>query len=145
MMRKAIILSCLGIFLISLSGCATTRRQSDYETQGLKNQISVLEAQLQDKDNEIDSLKQALAGSAGFESSASKEAVPEVKSRPTVKQIQTALQKAGYSPGRIDGRMGKQTRAAIKQFQAAHNLAVDGKAGTKTWAVLKNYLYKKVK
>jgi peptidoglycan hydrolase-like protein with peptidoglycan-binding domain len=41
--------------------------------------------------------------------------------------------------------MGRQTREAIKAFQRAHNLAADGKVGKQTWALLKDYLYQKIK
>jgi len=149
MLRKLLILSCAGFFVISLSGCTTARRHSDVEIESLKNQISLLEGQLQAKDEEIYSPVEALTRGGEFQASprirASKKSTGEVKSRPKVKQIQMALQNAGYNPGLIDGRMGKQTRAAIRQFQAAHNLAVDGKVGKMTWRVLKDYLYKKVK
>jgi len=143
MAKKVFMLFLLGIFTVFLSSCATTRKYSDSEIASLKNQISLLEAKLQDKEDEIYSLKEDLKRSEGLKST--KKVVGEVKSRPKVKQIQMALKNAGYSPGPIDGRMGRQTRSAIRQFQSAHNLAVDGKVGKKTWAVLKDYLYKKVK
>ncbi|MFZ2937989.1 MAG: peptidoglycan-binding domain-containing protein, partial [Candidatus Omnitrophota bacterium] len=38
-----------------------------------------------------------------------------------------------------------QTKDAIKAFQQANNLTVDGKVGKKTWDLLKEYLYKKAK
>jgi peptidoglycan hydrolase-like protein with peptidoglycan-binding domain len=41
--------------------------------------------------------------------------------------------------------MGKGTRDAIKAFQKAHNLAADGKVGSQTWNLLKEYLYQKAK
>ena len=147
MLKKLVILSILVIFAFSLTGCATARKQRDLEVQGLRNQISVLEAQIQSKDEEINSLKET---SAKFQEETPKQisrkkVIGEVKSRPNVKQIQIALVNAGYNPGSLDGRMGKQTRQAIKAFQRANNLAVDGKAGKQTWNLLKEYLYKKVK
>ena len=146
MVRKAIIFSILVIFLISLSGCATARKRKDLEIQGLKNQISVLETQLQDKDLEINSLRDELNNlTEGKETLSKKKVVPEVKSHPSVRQIQTALRNAGYNPGSIDGRMGRQTRDAIRAFQRANNLSADGKVGKRTWALLGEYLYKKVK
>lgn len=143
MAKKVFMLFLLGVMTVFLSSCVTTRKYSDSEIESLKNQISLLETRLQAKDDEIDNLKEALM--QGGELKSSKKAVGEVKSRPNVKQIQMALQNAGYSPGPIDGRMGKQTRAAIRQFQSDHNLTVDGKVGKKTWGVLKDYVDKKVK
>ncbi|MCM8792068.1 MAG: peptidoglycan-binding protein, partial [Candidatus Omnitrophica bacterium] len=59
--------------------------------------------------------------------------------------IQIALKNAGYNPGEIDGKMGKQTRQAIRAFQKANGLVVDGKVGKRTWSLLREYLYKKAK
>jgi peptidoglycan hydrolase-like protein with peptidoglycan-binding domain len=150
-MRNKVITFCvLFIFLISLSGCATARKQKDLEIQGLKNQISVLEAEIQSKDEEISSLRDALSKTVEQKAELAKEVgrkkvIGEAKSRPSVKQIQIALTNAGYNPGSIDGRMGKQTREAIKAFQKANNLKEDGKVGKETWSLLRGYLYKKIK
>lgn len=147
MLKKWVILSILVIFAFSLTGCATARKQKDLEIQGLRNQISVLESQIQSKDEEINSLRETSARSQeeATKQISRKKVIGEVKSRPNVKQIQIALVNAGYNAGSLDGRMGKQTRQAIKAFQRANNLAVDGKAGKQTWNLLKEYLYKKVK
>lgn len=56
-----------------------------------------------------------------------------------VKAIQVALQAAGYSPGAADGKMGRQTQKAIREFQEANGLSVDGKVGPRTWAKLSPY------
>lgn len=53
-----------------------------------------------------------------------------------MKQIQQLLDYLGYSPGAVDGIMGKNTRAAIQAFQAAEGLTVDGIAGANTQAQL---------
>ncbi len=57
-----------------------------------------------------------------------------------VRTVQQALQTAGYAPGAVDGKMGKRTQKAIRDFQEAHGLSVDGKVGPKTWAKLGPYL-----
>ena len=150
MSRKGISFLILFIFLISVTGCATSRKRKDLEIQGLKNQISVLEAQIQAKDEEISGLRENLAKAPEQKTEltkvvSKKKVIGEIKSRPSVKQAQIALQNAGYNPGSIDGRKGKQTRDAIKAFQRANNLRQDGKVGKKTWDLLKEYLYKKVK
>ena len=150
MLRKAIAFFVISIFMISIGGCATARKQNELEAQGLKNQISVLEAQIQSKDEEISSLRDSL-GKAVEEKAESikvtskKKVIGEIKSRPSVKQVQIALKNAGYNPGSIDGRTGRQTQDAIKAFQRANNLKSDGRVGKKTWDLLKEYLYKKVK
>ncbi len=47
----------------------------------------------------------------------------------TIKKVQQALNKRGYSCGTADGIMGKRTRIALKKFQKANGLTVDGKIG----------------
>lgn len=146
MVKNGVIFLVVVFFAFSLSGCATGRKQRELEIQGLKNQISVLETQLQSRDEEINGLREAVTKAEEEKRVASqKRVVGEVKSRPTVRQIQVALKNAGYEPGAIDGRIGKQTRDAIKAFQRANNLPADGKVGKKTWGLLKEYLYKKEK
>ncbi|MBI3996943.1 MAG: peptidoglycan-binding protein, partial [Candidatus Omnitrophica bacterium] len=54
--------------------------------------------------------------------------------------IQTALKNAGYYSGSIDGKIGSQTKQAIKEFQRTHGLSADGKVGPKTWTPLAQYL-----
>lgn len=54
--------------------------------------------------------------------------------------IQLALRAAGYDPGLIDGKLGRRTQKAIRDFQEAQGLSVDGKVGPKTWAKLEPYL-----
>lgn len=150
MFRKGISFLILFIFLISVAGCATAHKRKDLEIQGLKNQLSVLEAQIQAKDEEIDGLRDYLAKAREERAELTKVAgrkkvIGEIKSRPSVKQIQIALQNSGYNPGSIDGHRGRQTRDAIKAFQRTNNLKVDARVGKKTWDLLKEYLYKKVK
>lgn len=58
------------------------------------------------------------------------------RNKSAVKAIQTALKKAGFSPGTIDGIFGKKTEAAVKAFQRARGLVVDGIVGKKTVAAL---------
>jgi len=56
------------------------------------------------------------------------------------KQIQIALQKAGFYKGKIDGKIGPQTKEAIKAFQKAKGLKTDGAVGAQTWTELNKYL-----
>jgi len=52
----------------------------------------------------------------------------------SVKSYQQALKSAGFDPGPIDGIRGPKTIAAVRAFQAAKGLAVDGVVGPKTTA-----------
>ena len=51
--------------------------------------------------------------------------------------LQWRLNKANVKPLlRVDGWWGPQTIAALKAFQAAHGLVIDGKIGPRTWQAL---------
>ena len=54
--------------------------------------------------------------------------------------VQRALRTAGFSPGTIDGKRGTHTTTALKQFQQAHNLTVDGRIGYQTLRALADYV-----
>ncbi|MGR9071936.1 MAG: peptidoglycan-binding domain-containing protein, partial [Gammaproteobacteria bacterium] len=43
-----------------------------------------------------------------------------------VVNIQAALEKLGYPVGGVDGKLGPNTRKAIKRFQSEHNIRADG-------------------
>jgi peptidoglycan hydrolase-like protein with peptidoglycan-binding domain len=53
-----------------------------------------------------------------------------------VRVLQRRLTRAGDPPGPVDGRYGPLTEHAVRRFQAAHGLQVDGIAGPRTWAAL---------
>ncbi|MFZ5803024.1 MAG: peptidoglycan-binding protein [Candidatus Omnitrophota bacterium] len=60
--------------------------------------------------------------------------------RHEVKKIQTALRRAGFSPGPVDGQFGPATLKAVEGFQKAKGLSADGIVGPKTWDRLRRYL-----
>ena len=49
---------------------------------------------------------------------------------------QVALDRAGYSPGEIDGRAGTNTTRALEGFQQAHSLSANGQLDEHTIAAL---------
>jgi predicted Ser/Thr protein kinase len=57
-----------------------------------------------------------------------------------VVQVQCMLTKRGYSVGSagVDGQFGKDTLTAVKSFQSAKGLEVDGDVGPNTWAALRS-------
>ncbi|MFA5361983.1 MAG: peptidoglycan-binding domain-containing protein [Candidatus Omnitrophota bacterium] len=150
MAKNVLVIVVFFMLVMSMGGCASTAKKQDLDSQGMRNQISVLEARLQSKDQEIESLRDALnktteekAAQGGLEVPLeNKKISAEVNMHPSVPQIQTALKNSGYDPGAIDGKLGKKTREAVKAFQAANNLKVDGKVGSQTWGVLKDHLNK---
>ena len=58
-----------------------------------------------------------------------------------VKELQKLLMKAGYKLPKYgaDGDFGTETLNAVKEFQKANNLTVDGIVGKQTYAVLEKY------
>jgi peptidoglycan hydrolase-like protein with peptidoglycan-binding domain len=52
---------------------------------------------------------------------------------PAVKDLQEALKALGFDPGPVDGIFGPQTENAVKQFQQAQQIPVDGVVGRVTW------------
>jgi mannan endo-1,4-beta-mannosidase len=65
----------------------------------------------------------------------------EGSSGEAVKELQRALQRAGFDPGPIDGEFGPVTAAAVRSFQAARGLVVDGIVGPQTWGALFETFY----
>lgn len=68
-----------------------------------------------------------------------------MKDRPTlrkgskgesVKELQTLLNEKGFDCGKVDGDFGTKTLSAVKAFQKANGLVVDGVVGKNTWAAL---------
>jgi len=59
-----------------------------------------------------------------------------LKSKNRTKQVQAALKKAGFYKGDIDGKLGPQTKKAIKAFQKSKGLNPDGVIGVRTWEEL---------
>lgn len=55
--------------------------------------------------------------------------------------VQTALKRAGFDPGKIDGQAGDKTWGALKAFQKARGLKSDGQVGLKTMRELAQFLY----
>jgi peptidoglycan hydrolase-like protein with peptidoglycan-binding domain len=55
---------------------------------------------------------------------------------PAVQRMQRLLANAGYSPGPADGIFGSKTELAVKQFQDAKGLRVDGLVGSNTMKAL---------
>ena len=63
-----------------------------------------------------------------------------VKAEPNITKVQRALRAAGWNIGKIDGKMGKKTEEALKEFQKKQGLLPDGRMGYKTLTQLARYL-----
>ena len=138
---KMLIRILLGILiLVNLAGCATTKKESaKTQVQQLQGQVSDLEMQLKQRDEEIQGLEKELDKADRAKAALAKSAPGDV-SKVSPKEIQRALKNAGFYDGSVDGKIGKNTKKAIRAFQEANGLAADGVVGSKTWSKLKAYL-----
>jgi peptidoglycan hydrolase-like protein with peptidoglycan-binding domain len=53
-----------------------------------------------------------------------------------VSHLQSLLQAEGVDPGPVDGDFGPRTEAAVRAYQEANGLRVDGIVGPETWGSL---------
>ena len=134
--------------LFFITGCATTQaRKTEYDVTSLQNQVQTLQNEVQAKDQqiqslqyEVDSLRQQPQSPQEFsysqKKSYDKSGIVRVGGV-SVADVQEALTQAGLDPGPVDGKAGKKTRAAIKEFQKRNGLKADGIVGDRTWALLR--------
>ena len=117
-----------------IAGCAATPIKGNTDTipSSSNSQPQQLQARIVQLEEDNLSLRQQLGELKQ----------PEVR-MPTAKEIQAALKNAGIYTGTIDGAIGKETKEAIRKFQAANNLNPDGAVGSRTWSILKKYLQEK--
>ena len=137
----------LGLMAITLTGCAGHRAaqtqnlnmqmaQLDGRISMLENHLGLIEGKAWNQREDVSYLKGRVEGmqsNFGVSTSAT-------TTKQTPRRIQTALKNAGYYTGSVDGKVGPQTKQAIKEFQRTHGLSVDGKVGQKTWTQLAQYL-----
>ncbi|MCK9574128.1 MAG: peptidoglycan-binding protein [Candidatus Omnitrophica bacterium] len=129
------------IIILALTGCATTKKTATGSgVEELQTKVSDLERQLQEKDDEVRDLEERLSKVKMFDSEEIVNAQEVDISKVTPKRIQITLKNAGFYSGTIDGKIGKKTREAIKEFQKANGLKADGIVGKQTWYRLQKYL-----
>jgi len=147
--------------IVMLTGCATTQNKVAPVNQ-IQNQVVDLEQRMEEQEKEIVDLKYEVKDlTSKLESKGqmivetSEPYAYSAKSAPVVSvsdsnemirvavapsEIQKALKGAGLYEGKIDGRIGPKTKAAVVEFQRKHGLKADGVIGQKTWAEMKTYL-----
>ena len=132
-MKRIMIL--IGIFSFFMTGCATF---PSGEVSNLKSRVGALE----ERQAAIERSVQPAAVDAARvpETRVSQVSSTGDAASMTEKDIQTALKKAGYYTGAIDGKLGPQSLKAITDFQSAKGLKVDGIVGPETRAALLSYL-----
>jgi peptidoglycan hydrolase-like protein with peptidoglycan-binding domain len=159
MTRATMLLLVLGVFLIS--GCVS-KSQYENEVRGLHshvnnltNQVTRLNAALDDTESSLIAERnrtaslQAKLNATGGRAATRQAAAPvsldglyrtqsgfELQAR----DIQRALKNAGYYKGSVDGKVGPETRNAIRNFQNDQDLTADGVVGKNTWSQLRPFL-----
>ncbi len=154
-----------GIFLATLTGCATTGGGAKTSQEQLQTRVTELEKKVEEKDSEIVDLQYQVKDISSKVGGASKDsadasaddAVPAkgdasktvatntsfddiIRVNVSIQDIQTALKNAGDYSGKIDGKLGAGTKQAIVEFQRANHLTADGILGKRTWKLLKSHL-----
>ena len=139
-----------------MSSLSTQAKQKDEQIASLERSLNdksvdeKIQAELKEKERLVSSLQEALDKEAKERAKlAERLDVLTGKYKPTpnssIKQIQIALQNAGYDSGAIDGLMGSRSRKAIRDFQKDNGLEITGKIDKATWEKLRIYLHRKVK
>lgn len=140
--------------VVILGGCAGGRTRQDLAR--LQSQVNLLDERIGQLErtttaslpststtswNEIGAPGETTSGASAAPTSATPAAPTARKgsAKGSTREIQQALKNAGFYQGAVDGKMGAQTREAIKEFQRVHGLKDDGVAGKQTWAKLSAY------
>lgn len=113
-----------GLLLIVMGGCATLRGMADDAEnlgKGMKKTLSEMEGEVRPTPSSSRRFTPPNGGKSSKEPKAAQ-----------VKQAQEQLKAAGFDPGRLDGILGPQTRATLREYQAAQGLPTTGILDEKT-------------
>ncbi|HCM42722.1 MAG TPA: peptidoglycan-binding domain-containing protein [Candidatus Omnitrophota bacterium] len=167
-MKKLFSFSFLSIAaaLLLLSGCASTGSRANSQN-AVNAQMGVLadevtrldmalqetRAQLQREQSRVAELEGRLGGAAPAYAPAANTSYAAVSSEPysgvyrtpsgfeiPAASIQKALKGSGHYQGEVDGKIGPDTREAVRNFQRDNGLTPDGIVGKTTWNRLKTHL-----
>ncbi len=137
-MRILSFFACGVLAVLFCSGCATTKSS----LLALEGRVQVLEDKVGDLSKQ-DNMSCCLVTDPLKEDTLSVEEAEHASvtaAKMTKQQIQIALKNVGYYDGKVDGKIGSRSKAAIKQFQKDMGLKADGVAGKKTKEKLVKYL-----
>lgn len=147
-MRRGAVVWLAGMAIL-LSGCAGARYRQ--ELARLQSQVGLLNDRLAQMERSTvteapasgpsDVGTTTISVTPPQAQSAPETPKPSARSseKPKTNEIQRALKNAGFYQGSIDGKMGSQTREAVREFQRIHGLREDGVVGRATWAKLRTY------
>ncbi len=140
-MRKIILVISVFVLAVSFYGCGKKQQALEdmqqpmsMETLATMNTTSLNESKVFEPKTE------AVSIAVPTQQAKLEPLPPAGPYKPTVNEIQTALQNAGFYSGAVDGKLGPNTKKAITEFQKSQGLVADGKVGPKTWDVLNKYL-----
>ena len=123
------------------------------EVTRLDQALQETRAQLQHEQARVAELENRLGGGASSSSSAAPAAYSSTPSEPyagvyrtpagfelPASSVQKALKNAGFYTGDMDGKVGPDTREAVRNFQRSNGLTPDGIIGKSTWNLLKKHV-----
>ena len=105
-------------------------RDYGYETYGDDNLADTMASN-------DDSYRNEIGANAGGEQAQPSE-LPDAEERP-IMQVQVVLDRVGFGPGVIDGKMGMSTENALRGFQEANDLETTGKLDEATKSALADW------
>lgn len=139
-----IIVAILALGLVS--GCSSVPKQFKAEVSDIKTRVDTLETRVEGVETKAADVERISSEQArAIEDMKTKQVGTNfgIKHRSggksNIRDIQTCLKNAGFYNGKIDGVKGRQTKKAIKEFQGANGLKVDGVVGPRTWDALSRY------
>lgn len=142
---KLVMLLLVGMVVVT-TGCASSKNQK--QINALNAQMGIVTDELIRLDEGLQDARNAsqspTAPSVGSKTATTITGGPLYRTPSGFEvpsyNIQQALKNAGYYTGKIDGKIGSQTKTAVRSFQKDHGLNSDGVVGQNTWDKLKVYL-----
>ena len=151
MRRETYVFAAVLVGTMMVTAGCTTKKRHERDFTNLQNQIGSLQGEIARLDQSVKDTDMALKGiqergqapssGASVLSQVTQGAIyrtPSGFELPAI-AIQSALKKAGYYQGALDGKVGSRTKDAIRSFQRDNGLDADGVCGRQTWAHLQQF------
>ncbi|MBI3322694.1 MAG: peptidoglycan-binding protein [Candidatus Omnitrophica bacterium] len=125
-----------------VAGCSSMSGTRAKQNDELNTRLASLEGQVTALNQRVEEISTGASQqeTAGFDASAERQGTARAAKPLSVRQTQRALSSAGFYKGPVDGKEGPQTKKAIREFQQAQGLKVDGIVGNSTRRALAKYL-----
>ena len=148
--RKVALTVIAGVLALGVAGCVGNDKYNK-DLNLLRSQLQLVQSDVENLRTGQGRVEETLANTSkkpavsASASAVSGSAAGEIYRTPSgftlpSRDIQKALKNAGYYNGVVDGKVGSETRAALKQFQEDQGLGADGVCGRQTWAKLSGFL-----